>query len=55
MPLEGSALYKELADWQNAWLKRQYEAFAVRDPAYLERMEKELEESENGFVNLKNL
>ena len=51
MPLEGSALYKELADWQNAWLKRQYEVFAVRDPAYLERMEKELK-SENGFVNL---
>ena len=50
-PLEGSALYKELADWQNAWLKRQYEVFAVRDPAYLERMEKELK-SENGFVNL---
>ncbi len=49
--LEGSALYKELADWQNAWLKRQYEVFAVRDPAYLERMEKELK-SENGFVNL---
>lgn len=47
----GGALYGDLAQWQNAWLNRQYEVFAVRDAAYLERMEKELK-SENGACRL---
>lgn len=41
----------ELAQWQNAWLKHQYEVFAVRDEAYLARMEQELA-SENGVIEL---
>lgn len=51
VPCPGGALYEELAEWQNAWLKRQYDVFAVRDAAYLERMEKELK-SENGSCSL---
>lgn len=50
-PLEGNALSKDLADWQNAWLKRQFEVFAVRDEAYLERMQKEIV-SEDGVISL---
>lgn len=50
-PCPKGALYEDLAQWQNAWLKRQYEVFAVRDAAYLERMEKELR-SENGTCSL---
>lgn len=45
------SLFTELAEWQNAWLKRQYEVFAVRDEAYLTRMQKELY-SENGSMRL---
>lgn len=44
-------LAEDLAEWQTAWLKRQYDVFAVRDAAYLERMEKELA-SENGECRL---
>lgn len=44
-------LAEELAEWQTAWLKRQYDVFAVRDAAYIERMEKELS-SENGTCRL---
>lgn len=47
----GPGLWEELAEWQNAWLKRQFEVFAVRDAAYLARMEKELA-SENGSCEL---
>lgn len=50
-PYNGNTLAEDLAQWQNAWLKRQYEVFAVRDQAYLERMEKELK-SENGTCSL---
>ena len=41
-------LAEDLAQWQTAWLKRQYDVFAVRDAAYIERMEKELA-SEDGI------
>lgn len=51
VPYSGGALCEDLAEWQNAWLKRQYEVFAVRDAAYLERMEKELK-SEEGTCRL---
>lgn len=51
IPCQGGPLYEDLAQWQNAWLKRQYEVFAVRDAAYLERMDKELK-SENGTCSL---
>lgn len=44
-------LFTDLAEWQNAWLKRQYEVFAVRDRSYLERMQKELA-SEGGSMHL---
>lgn len=44
-------LSEDLAQWQTAWLKRQYDVFAVRDAAYIERMEKELA-SEDGFCRL---
>ena len=44
-------LAEDLAEWQNAWMKRQFDLFAVRDTAYLERMEKELA-SENGEIRL---
>lgn len=44
-------LTEDLAQWQNAWLKRRYDVFAVRDVPYLERMEKELQ-SEAGFCRL---
>lgn len=50
VPGEG-ALFTDLAEWQNAWLKRQYEVFALRDEAYLERMQKELA-SEDGSMRL---
>lgn len=42
IPCAYGALTEDLAEWQNAWLKRQYEVFAVRDAAYLERMRREL-------------
>ena len=41
----------DLAEWQNAWLNRQFEVFAVRDADYLLRMQKELA-SENGVCRL---
>lgn len=41
----------DLAEWQTAWLKRQYDVFAVRDASYMERMEKELA-SEAGTCRL---
>ena len=44
-------LSEDLAQWQTAWLKRQYDVFAVRDAAYIERMEKELA-SEDGLCRL---
>ena len=47
----GGRLAGDLAEWQNAWLKRQYEVFALRDEDYLNRMQKELE-SEAGIVQL---
>lgn len=50
-PFPDHALLKDLADWQNAWLKRQYEVFALRNEAYLEQMEKELA-SEDGSISL---
>ena len=50
-PCTAGPLAEDLAEWQNAWLKRQYEVFAVRDAAYLERMEKELK-SEDGESRL---
>ena len=37
----GGRLAGDLAEWQNAWLKRQYEVFALRDEDYLNRMQKE--------------
>ena len=45
------ALAGDLAEWQNAWLNRQFEVFAVRDADYLLRMQKELA-SENGVCRL---
>lgn len=42
VPCQPGMLTEELAEWQNAFLKRQYDVFAVRDAAYLERMDKEL-------------
>ena len=51
IPCRPGALDEELAQWQMAWLKRQYEVFAVRDAAYLERLEKELA-SEDGVCRL---
>lgn len=50
-PFSDHALLKDLAEWQNAWLKRQYEVFALRSEAYLEQIEKELA-SEDGSVSL---
>ncbi len=50
-PLHGTELLSELAEWQNAWLKGQYDVFAVRDEAYLSRMQEELE-SEDGTCRL---
>lgn len=41
----------DLAQWQTAWLKRQYDVFAIRDEAYMERMDQELA-SENGECRL---
>jgi len=51
VPCPKNTLYEDLAQWQNAWLKRQYEVFAVRDAAYLEQMDKELK-SEAGTCRL---
>ena len=50
-PCAGKLLAADLAEWQNAWLKRQYEVFAIRDEAYINRMQKELE-SEDGIIRL---
>lgn len=50
-PCDLKTLGADLAEWQTAWLKRQYEVFAIRDEAYLQRMEKELA-SENGTCTL---
>lgn len=47
----GGALLTELAEWQNAWLKRRYEVFAIRDEAYLARQLLELK-SEAGNIEL---
>lgn len=51
VPYKPGPLREDLAQWQNAWLKRRYDVFAVRDTAYLERMEKELT-SEGGECRL---
>lgn len=51
VPCAYGKLTEDLAEWQNAWLKRQFEVFAVRDVPYLERMKKELE-SEDGSCRL---
>ncbi|MCI8511632.1 MAG: GNAT family N-acetyltransferase [Lachnospiraceae bacterium] len=51
VPGSKETLMEELADWQNAWLKRQYEVFAIRDKEYLARMKAELE-SEAGTLSL---
>ncbi len=51
VPWENGELLEDLAQWQNAWLKRQFEVFAVRDPEYLSRMQKELA-SEDGVCRL---
>ena len=50
-PCNLKTLGADLAEWQTAWLKRQYEVFAIRDEAYLQRMEKELA-SENGPAHM---
>ena len=50
-PCNLKTLGADLAEWQTAWLKRQYDVFAIRDEAYLQRMEKELA-SENGTCTL---
>lgn len=44
-------LIEDLAEWQTAWLKRQYDVFAIRDNAYVERIDKELA-SEGGEIRL---
>ncbi len=50
-PYQPGLLREDLAEWQTAWLKRQFDVFAIRDAAYLERMEKELA-SEGGECRL---
>lgn len=51
VPYQMGTLTEELAEWQTAWLKRQYDVFAVRDTKYLERMDQELA-SEDGKIRL---
>lgn len=51
IPYQMGTLTEDLAEWQMAWLKRQYDVFAVRDAAYLSRVEKELK-SEAGEIRL---
>lgn len=48
-PCADEEVFEELAGWQNAWLNRQYDVFAVRDAAYLARMHKELESEDGSF------
>ncbi|MBQ7795191.1 MAG: GNAT family N-acetyltransferase [Lachnospiraceae bacterium] len=50
-PYKAGTLTEDLAQWQTAWLKRQYDVFAIRDEAYIERMDKELA-SEGGECRL---
>ncbi len=40
-----------LADWMNRWLERRYQVFAVRDAAYLLRLQEELA-SEDGTLDV---
>lgn len=47
-PCGDESLLEDLAEWQNAWLKRQYEVFNLRDAAYLARMQMELESEDGG-------
>lgn len=51
VPYAPGTLTEDLAEWQTAWLKRQFDVFAIRDAAYIERMDKELA-SENGECRL---
>lgn len=51
VPYKPGTMTADLAEWQNAWLKRQYDVFAIRDEAYIERMDKELA-SEGGECRL---
>ena len=51
VPYKAGTLTEDLSQWQNAWLKRQYDVFAIRDEAYVERMDKELA-SEAGAIQL---
>lgn len=37
------------ADWMNRWLEARYEVFAVRDPAYVRRLLKELASEKGSF------
>ena len=47
----GSRYLTEAAAWMNQWIEDRYEVFAVRDPAYVRRLLKELT-SENGSFRL---
>lgn len=51
VPHVPGTLTEDLAQWQTAWLKRRYDVFAIRDRAYIERMDKELA-SEDGECRL---
>lgn len=51
VPYRPGTMSEDLAQWQNAWLKRQYDVFAIRDEAYMDRMDKELA-SEDGEIRL---
>lgn len=51
VPYKAGTMSEDLAQWQNAWLKHNYDVFAIRDEAYMERMDKELA-SEDGEIRL---
>ena len=51
VPYKAGTMSEDLAQWQNAWLKHNYDVFAIRDEAYMERIDKELA-SEDGEIRL---
>ena len=51
VPYQAGTLTEDLAQWQSAWLKRQYDVYTVRDESYMKRMDMELA-SEGGEIRL---
>ncbi len=51
VPYKSGTMSEDLAEWQNAFLKKRYDVFAIRDAEYMDRMDLELA-SEGGEVRM---